>query len=556
MNRTSSDRADVLIAGAGPVGLSLAIELGLRGIRCVVVEKNDGVGYTPRAKTTNTRTREHLRRWGIAERLREASPIPRDYPPRAIFLTSFIGHQLAVFENALNCSPERNELYSESSQWVPQYTLENVLLERVKTLPNVTVRFNCRLESTEQTGEEVRSGVADTVTGERATIRSSYLTGADGVHSRVRNLAGVKMEGKHDLASFVNLIFYAPDLAASHPFGRAIHYWFVNRELPVIIGPMDDGVEGKWFLGVPLVPNGPDVTNMGASEILRRATGIDVATTPISSDPWTSSSLLADVYRRDRVFLAGDACHTHPPFGGFGMNMGIGDAVDLGWKLAATIQGWGGPALLDTYETERRPVHIAVTNESIANQAVLGNALVRDEIDAETPEGERIRAEVGRAIFTAKRREFETLGIVLGYRYDGSPLLVSDGTPAPEIDYSTYMPSARPGCLAPHAWLADGSSLYDHFGLGFTLLVLKQMDPGGVARFADAAAARGLPLTVFAPNESGLGNVYEAAFALIRPDQHVAWRGDAIPENPLAIVDRVRGDLAPAAAASSPVPAS
>ena len=497
-----------------------------------------------------------MRRWGIAERLREASPIPRDYPPRAIFLTSFKGHQLAVFENALNCSPERNELYSESSQWVPQYTLENVLLERVKTLPNVTVRFNCRLESTEQSGEEVRSGVVDTVTGERATIRSSYLTGADGVHSRVRNLAGVKMEGKHDLASFVNLIFYAPDLAASHPFGRAIHYWFVNRELPIIIGPMDDGVEGKWFLGVPLVPNGPDVTNMDASEILRRATGIDVATTPISSDPWTSSSLLADVYRRDRVFLAGDACHTHPPFGGFGMNMGIGDAVDLGWKLAATIQGWGGSALLDTYETERRPVHIAVTNESIANQAVLGNALVRDEIDAETPEGERIRVEVGRAIRASKRREFETLGIVLGYRYDGSPLLVADGTPAPEIDYSTYTPSARPGCLAPHAWLADGSSLYDHFGLGFTLLVLKQMDPGGVARFVDAAAARGLPLTVFAPNESGLGNVYEASFALIRPDQHVAWRGNAIPENPLAIVDRVRGDLAPAAAASSSVPAS
>ena len=537
--------ADVLIVGAGPVGLSLAIELGQRGIACIIVEKNDRVGYSPRAKTTNTRTREHLRRWGIAERLRDASPIPRDYPARAMFVTSFTGHVLATFENALNCSSERNEWYSESAQWVPQYTLEQVLLERVRSLPNVSVRFRCRLESVEQSASEVRSQVVDVDSGEPATIRAAYLVGADGAHSSVRNLISVKMEWRHDLARFVNLIFYAPDLAASHPFGKAIHYWFVNRELPIIIGPMDDGVDGKWFLGVPILPNGLDVDRMDATEILRRAAGVDVKTEVLSTDPWTSSSLIAESYSCGRIFLAGDACHTHPPFGGFGMNMGIGDAVDLGWKLAATLQGWGGSALLDAYEIERRPVHQLVLNEAVANQAVLGNALVRDDLDAPGPEGERVRAEVGRAIISAKRREFDTLGVVLGYHYDGSPLIVPDGSPAPDIDYSTYTPSARPGCLAPHAWLADGSSLYDLFGLGFTLLVLEQPDSSGVARLLEAAAARDIPLDVATPNEPRLGRLYQAAYALIRPDQHVAWRGDAIPENPRAILDCLCGNFSP-----------
>jgi hypothetical protein len=191
-------------------------------------------------------------------------------------------------------------------------------------------------------------------------------------------------------------------------------------------------------------------------------------------------------------------------------------------------------------------VHLVVLNEAVANQAILGNSLVRDEIDAEGPEGERVRAEAGRAIVAAKRREFDTLGVVLGYHYDGSPLLVGDGTPAPAADYSTYIPSARPGRVAPHAWLADGSSLYDRFGLGFTLLVLSEADPEGVARFTAAAAARGVPFDVAAPKEPRLAELYQAGFALIRPDQHVAWRGDAIPENAREIFDRVCGDFSPA----------
>jgi len=268
---------------------------------------------------------------------------------------------------------------------VPQYTLENVLLERVQALPNVSVRFNCRLETTEQSPSEVRSEVVDVVSGERATIRSSYMVGADGVHSRVRNLIGVKMEGKHDLARFVNLIFYAPDLAASHPFGKAIHYWFVNRDLPIIIGPMDDGRRGQMVSRRSDHPQRPGCRTHGRKRDPPDRSWCRGRNRSSRHGPVDVEFAHCRLVSRQRIFLAGDACHTHPPFGGFGMNMGIGDAVDLGWKLAATLQGWGGAELLDAYESERRPVHLVVLNEAVANQAILGNSLVRDEIDAEDP---------------------------------------------------------------------------------------------------------------------------------------------------------------------------
>jgi hypothetical protein len=240
------------------------------------------------------------------------------------------------------------------------------------------------------------------------------------------------------------------------------------------------------------------------------------------------------------VFLAGDACHLHPPFGGFGMNMGIGDAVDLGWKMAATLQGWGGESLLASYQMERRQIHERTIAEARANYSSVSNQLVQPGLEDPGPLGDATRREVGDIILATKVREFRTLNVVLGYRYDDSTIIVSDGTTPPEQSGGLYIPTACPGSLAPHLWLADGSSLYDHFGTCYTLLVTDG-DRRQADALVEAANARKIPLSVIQPDDPRLSWRYQASFALIRPDQHVAWRGELAGANPGAILDHVTG---------------
>jgi len=528
----------VIIAGAGPVGLALAVELGLRQVPCLVVERNDRVGLSPRAKTTNVRTREHLRRFGVAEALREASPIPRDYPFDVVFATRMTGHGLARFENVSNGRLERSELYSEAAQWVPQYTLEEVLRARAAALPGVELRFGAALTTFQQDADGVTAEIGDMTTGAAATYRCAYLVGADGARSTVREAIGARMTG-NARAVFRNysVVFRAPGLAAGHLHGRAVMYWLVNPDAPALLGPMDD--HGLWFFMATKLPGGVEPDEAAAIDMIRRSTGLaDLAFTVERGDPWVARCLIADTYRQERVFLAGDACHLHPPFGGFGMNMGIGDAVDLGWKLAARLQGWGGEALLDSYAQERRPVHQRTMDEAAINYATVGNELLRPGLEEDGPRGEAIRREVGDAILASKAREFNTLGLVLGAHYCGSPAVVPDGSVPPPEHHAHYVPSATPGCLAPHAWLADGSSLYDHFGPGLTLL---ETDGGDGGPMAQAAARLGIPLRRLAPGDPRLRRHYQARFALIRPDQHVAWRADALPADPAAVLRHVTG---------------
>jgi 2-polyprenyl-6-methoxyphenol hydroxylase-like FAD-dependent oxidoreductase len=528
MTSKLDDRIPVLVVGAGPVGLASAIELGSRGVRCLVVERNDRVGYAPRAKTTNVRTREHLRRWGIADRLRDASPFGVDYPSNVVFVTRLGGHGLARFENAFCCAPARSPFYSEHAQWIPQYALEEVLRTHAQTLPGVEIRFAAEAQSFEQDAHGVRTQVRDLATGAAGTIRSRYLVGADGARSTVRAGIGARMTGIHRLSRNYNVVFRAPGLDRAHPHGPAIMYWQVNPEAPGLIGPMDRG--DKWFFMPTQVPESVKLGELDAAALIRKGTGIDLRYEILSADEWVASRLIADRYRDRRVFLAGDACHLHPPFGGYGMNMGIADGVDLGWKLAAVLQGWGGSRLLDSYELERRPVHEYVMDEAVANHAVLGNQLWREGLDAPGEAGERLRRETGERIRAAKVREFETLGAVLGYRYDDSPVIFGEGGEPPPRDSRRYVPSARPGCLAPHAWLEDGSSLYDRFGAGFALLVAGEPEPAALERWRAAASAARVPLAIVQLEERGLRELYRARYALIRPDQHVAWRGNALPD--------------------------
>ena len=534
---------DVLIVGAGPVGLALAVELGMRGFRALVVERNERAGYAPRAKTTNVRTRTHFRRWGLAGKLAQASPLGVNYPYDVFFVTRLGGYKLACIRNGFNAAPVREPAFPEHGQWIPQYKLERVLREHVAELSSVELRFNMAFTSAKQDEDGVVSKLhcAD---GTQYEVSSRYLVGADGARSLIRDLIGAAMTGQYGLSRNYNVVFRAPGLAQAHTHGAGVMYWQVNSDGASLIGPMDEG--DIWFFMPTGMKEGQTLTSAEAAAAISKATGIDLPYEILSADEWVASRLIADTYRKGRMFLAGDACHLHPPFGGYGMNMGIGDAVDLGWKLSAVLGGWGGAALLDSYEIERRPVHIQVMDEAVANHAVLGGQLWREGLEDATPEGEAIREEVGRRIVEAKTREFRTLATVLGACYTNSPVIIDDGTaPKPQMGQN-YQPDAHPGCLAPHAWMEDGSSLYDLFGRGFALVVAQGAETGA-ALAAQEAAASNIPLQIVTPDGVDVRELFDAALTLVRPDQHVAWRGELWEHD---ILRQVSG-MAPASVSAS-----
>jgi 2-polyprenyl-6-methoxyphenol hydroxylase-like FAD-dependent oxidoreductase len=532
---------DVVIVGAGPVGLAAAIELGARGVRCVVLERNDRVGYSPRAKTTNVRTREHLRRWGIADELRRASPIAADRPSTVVFATRMNGPLIARFENALNGSRDRNNLYSEEAQWVPQYVLEDVLRQRAQSFPGVAIHFETEFVSLTQTTNGVVSRLRDMRHGHTATVESSFLIGADGARSAVRDAIGASMVGQGAFSRNFSIIFRAPSLASRQIHGPAIMYWMVNEEMPSLLGPMDEA--GLWTFMVTKLVDDVDLAAIDPVELIRRGTGLrDLDIEIVGTDLWVAHQLVADKYSQGRVFLGGDACHLHPPFGGFGMNMGIGDAVDLGWKMAGRLAGWGGAGLLASYELERRPVHERTIAEAVHNFGLTGHQLIRPGLEEPGLVGEATRREVADLIEATKVREFKTLGIVLGMRYENSPIVIADGSEPPPDHFMLYVPSAHPGCLAPHLWLSDGSSLYDHFGEGFTLLITEG-DPSATNRLVEAAAKNKMPIKTLALADARLADRYGARFALIRPDQHIAWRSNEMPADSDIFIAKVTGTV-------------
>jgi 2-polyprenyl-6-methoxyphenol hydroxylase-like FAD-dependent oxidoreductase len=406
---------------------------------------------------------------------------------------------------------------------VPQYTVEKVLHERIATLASVHLLSGTALEEASQSSAGVIATVRDLETDTPRTIRAQYLIGADGARSRVRDIIGAKMNGEHAFALNYNLILRIPELDRTPPARRAIMYWLINPKSAGVLSPLDGN--GEWAFIMRLAPG---VTEIGDDEVIRRvhaAIGRPMAVEIVARDYWAAHRLIADRYRECRMFLAGDACHLHPPFGGYGMNLGIADGVDLGWKLAGVLQGWGGDGLLASYEDERRPVHLRTIDEAVENYRTLSDQLLKDDLDADSAQGERARAAVAPEIIATKTREFDTLGVVLGARYDHSSIIMDDGSTPPAEHYANFEPSAHPGCLAPHAWLDDGSSLYDHFGLGYTLLLLDSSTTPLAQEIEDAATAAGMPFTLLDLRGTKLDELYAAPLALIRPDQFVVWRG-------------------------------
>ncbi|APH71325.1 hypothetical protein BSQ44_08035 [Aquibium oceanicum] len=529
---------DVSVIGGGPVGLALATELTARGHTVCVIEQNDRVGVQPRAKTTNVRTMTHMRRWGLAPEMRRRSPLAPEFPRRVRFATGLFGHDIFSFENAFCAAPVRDERFPEHAEFIPQYVVEGILLDHVKAHPRATVRFNTRLEELEQmSGGGVAATVRDLKTRKVERVTARFLVGADGARSSVRKLLGIQMQGLHSLMSFVTLILRVPGLNADPELEPALFHWLVSPEAPCVMGPMDK--QDVWFWGMPQRP-GREMTDEELLGFVRKAMRKDCEMEILARDPWTVHKLLADRYRDGDVFLAGDACHLHSPFGGHGMNLGIADAVDLGWKLSAALEGWAGADLLDSYETERKPAHRLVIETSTENVAALSDKFLAPGLDDDTAEGADARAVAAKAVEEAKAPEFRSLGVVLGYRYASPQIVTDDEGAPPEFSVTRYTPTAFPGSLAPHAWPDDGSSLYDHFGTGFTLLRLGQAEEAAESELTKAAAALKLPLKLFALRDEAVRELYGADYALVRPDQHVAWRGDRLTA-PAALLDRIRG---------------
>jgi len=531
-------RTPVLIVGGGPVGLALASELGWRGISCVLIEQGDGTIVTPKMNEVNIRTMEFCRRWRIAEAV-HACPFPPDYPLDVVFVTSLSGYELGRMSRPPRMS-EKPEPHSPMRlQVCSQMWFDPILQGFARSFPHVCLRYRTRLESFEVSAAGVAAEIVDVESGQRERIDADYLVGCDGANSMVRRSLNIGLNGE-TLGHPVHLYFRAPNLLQSCGRQAATFFVTVDRNGAWSNVRIIDPLNAMWRLmvldaGVGLTPETID-----RDAYLRRAIGRPIAVEWLGTSVWTRRSVVAERYGRGRIFLAGDAVHQLSPTGALGMNTGIADAVDLGWKLAAVLQGWGQDGLLASYDAERRPIgarNVKLTAEFYGEHGKFDGLAA---IEEDSAAGAKARQRIGEALVSGIGRMFRTAGLQLGYCYEDSPICVPDGTPPCPDDPEDFTPSARPGSRAPHLWLDDRHSMLDLYGHAFVLLCLGSGAPDA-SRFAAAAASRRVPLNVITVAKPEAADLYKRRLVLVRPDGHVAWRSDEMPVNPTAIIDKVRG---------------
>jgi 2-polyprenyl-6-methoxyphenol hydroxylase-like FAD-dependent oxidoreductase len=536
---------EVLVVGGGPVGLSLAGDLGWRGHRCIVVECGDGEIKQAKMDGVGVRTMEFCRRWGIVGEV-EGSAYNRAYPQDNVYLTTLNGYELGrqpmpamVNDNPPPESPQKRER-------CPQNMFDPILQRFARSQGGAELAYGHRLISFEQHETGVDSKVLDS-SGKEILVRSKYLVGCDGGRSTVRDGLGIQMNGRGVLTHTTNVIFRCRNFNTLHDKAPGYRYMFVSG---AGVWATIVAINGNDQWRMSIIGNAHDDRVYEDDELKRfayQAVGKVFDLEILSILRWTRIELVADSYGKGRVFIAGDSCHLTSPTGGLGMNTGIGDAVDLSWKLASCLEGWGGRGLLDSYQVERRPIAIRITRFSTSNLELMQQVPHTESIFADGEEGEQARAKVGRALGDGLKKEWFSKNMHLGNRYLDSPVCVyseEENAEANRLEFEdavNYRPSTRAGCRAPHVWLEDGRSTLDLFGRGY-VLICRTSAQEDADRIHAAARRYQVPLTIYASDSPAVTAAYETALVLVRPDGHVAWRANEVDMNPEQLIRIVSGN--------------
>lgn len=531
----------VVISGAGPVGMTLALDLARRGIRCLVVERNATTTKHPKMDITNSRSMELFRAMGIAEELRAAA-VPTSHPFDVSWITDFTGVELHRFPYA-SVDQMRATIRQKNDGTQPleppmrvsQVVIEPVLRRILEREALVDLRFSKQFESLQQAESGVTIVLRDMVTDKTETVSCRYLVGCDGGGSQVRQELEIGLEGKARVMERYMTHFRSREKELLQRWGVAWHYQSGHGTL---IAQNDQDI---WTLHTRF-PAGT-VGEVDPRALLHRFIGRDIDAEILVSNPWAPHLLVAERYSRSRVFIAGDAAHQYIPTGGYGMNTGIGDATNLGWKLAAVLHGFAGESLLDSYDAERRPIGKRNCDAAERNNDVRHDigALYTEELYSHSAQSCALRAKASAEIARLGNLENEAWGIEHGYVYAGSPAVITEASATFSMDPATYEPTTVPGARLPSTLLPDGSALFDHLGPWLSLL---SFCPGDSARhFQTAADARGIPLKLIQVSASDIAPIYQAPLLLVRPDQHVAWRGNAVADAQVAgvLLDRLLG---------------
>lgn len=532
---------DVLVAGAGPCGLMLANELGLRGVGCLLVDPKATTAFNPQANATQARTMEHFRRIGIAAQIR-ALGLPPDHPTDIAYFTRFATHELARLRLP-TAAQATQQIRRMSGSWsaaelphrVSQKFVEAVLREHAEQRTGQRVGFGWRLQSFDDNGAGVVAQLAPAAGGAAVTVRARYLVGADGARSGVRAALGIGWSGatgqqRHFMGGKMFAVYLrAPDFHQRFPHDPAWMLVSVNPERRVFMASVDGRGEFAFHAAVHPHETPEDWTHEDARRIVAEASGMpDLDLEILSTGIWVAGhSLVAERYRQGRVFIAGDAAHLFTPTGGLGYNTAVGDAVNLGWKLAAVVKGQAHASLLETYETERQLVGRRNTAYARGFADSVGLFEATPALEADGPEGERARAVASEVLGAHVRREFNIPGVTFGERYDDSPIVFSDPAQVPPDEANAYVPSTNPGGRLPHRWLGGDRSLYDRLGFEWTVIAPPALAPAAQA-LADAGRTHGLDVALLmldGPDLADAGDLFDHGLLLVRPDQVVAWRG-------------------------------